>query len=317
MFCEAAVGFLEKAPADQPFCLYVAFTAPHDPRTPPDAFAVDPASVSLPPNAQAMHPFDNGDMLVRDERLEAMPRPADAVRRHLADYYGMIAHLDAAVGTILETLAASGHAEDTIVVYTADHGLALGQHGLMGKQNLYEHSLRVPLIFAGPGIPAGQRHGQLVWHADTSATLLDAAGVDPDPASEGRSLLPILRGDTHWERRTFGAGYRTTQRMMRDERYKLIRYFPSGEAGSGDPAGGIAADARITHRAALRPRCRSLGDREPGLRSGAAGGARPAGRSALRLAGRGRRPVPRPLLLSRSMGRRSGERPGAQAGPPG
>ena len=103
----------------------------------------------------------------------------------------------------------------------------------MGKQNLYEHSLRVPLIFAGPGIPAGQRHGQLVWHADTSATLLDVAGVDPDPASEGRSLLPILRGDTHWERRTFGAGYRTTQRMMRDERYKLIRYFPSGEAGSG------------------------------------------------------------------------------------
>jgi arylsulfatase A-like enzyme len=232
LFREAAVGFLEKAPPDRPFCLYVAFTAPHDPRTPPAAYAVDPAGIGLPPNAQAMHPFDNGDMLVRDEQLEAMPRPADAVRRHLADYYGMIAHLDAAVGKILEALAASGHAEDTIVVYTADHGLALGQHGLMGKQSLYEHSLRVPLILSGPGIPAGRRHGQLVWHADTCATLLDQAGLDPDPASEGRSLLPVLRGDGPWERRTLAAGYRATQRMMRDERYKLIRYFQS-EAGSG------------------------------------------------------------------------------------
>ncbi len=233
LFRDAAVDFLENAPSDQPFCLYVAFTAPHDPRTPPEAYKVDPAGVSLPPNAQAMHPFDNGDMLVRDEQLEAMPRPADAVRQHLADYYGMIAHLDAAVGKIVATLEATGHAEDTVVVYTADHGLALGQHGLMGKQNLYEHSLHVPLILAGPDIPAGQRHGQLVWHADTSTTLLDIAGVEPDPASEGRSLLPILQGNPQWERRMFAAGYRATQRMMRDERYKLIRYFPTTEAGTG------------------------------------------------------------------------------------
>ncbi len=114
---------------------------------------------------------------MRDETLESFPRSRDALRRHLADYYGMIAHLDAAIGSILATAGEMGLLENTVVVYTADHGLALGQNGLMGKQNLYEHSLHVPLIMAGPGIGEGVRVPHLVWHADTRATMLDMAGL--------------------------------------------------------------------------------------------------------------------------------------------
>src|SRR3954471_22104614 len=166
LFLDSATRFLKEVRSGQPFCLYVAFTAPHDPRTPPDAFAVDPASVSLPPNYLPIHPFDNGEALVRDEELEAFPRSPETIRRHIAEYYGMIAHLDAAIGSLIATLRETGLDRNTIIIYTADHGLALGQHGLMGKQNLYEHSLHVPLMIAGPGIPADRRVPALVWHGD-------------------------------------------------------------------------------------------------------------------------------------------------------
>jgi arylsulfatase A-like enzyme len=152
LFADAAIRFLEVQRGEQPFLLYVAFTAPHDPRTPPERWLCDPETVSLPPNALPVHPFDNGEMQVRDERLEAWPREPEAVRRHIADYYGMVAHLDDRIGSILSALEAQGLAEDTIVVYSADHGIALGQHGLMGKQSLYAHSTHVPLLMAGPGI---------------------------------------------------------------------------------------------------------------------------------------------------------------------
>lgn len=227
LFAEAARRFLRSEHDSAPFCLYVAFTAPHDPRTPPPEFVVSPEGVTLPANVLPTHPFDTGDALVRDETLESFPRSRDALRRHLADYYGMIAHLDAAIGSILATAGEMGLLEDTIVVYTADHGLALGQNGLMGKQNLYEHSLHVPLMMAGPGIGEGVRVPHLVWHGDTRATLLDMAGLAIEPTSDGQSLHPLLQGGGQAPRDTFCAAYRTSQRMIRSDRYKLIRYFPS------------------------------------------------------------------------------------------
>jgi arylsulfatase A-like enzyme len=112
-----------------------------------------------------------------------------------------------------------------VVTYTADHGLAVGQHGLMGKQNLYEHSLRVPLIIAGPGVPEGFVSHDLVWHADTNATIRALAGVTADPASEGVALVD--QGQVVTPRSGFGAAYAYCQRMYRNERYKLIRYCPT------------------------------------------------------------------------------------------
>ena len=167
MFVDRAIQLLRDHPADQPFCIYTAFTSPHDPRTPPAEFAemYPPEEIELPPNFARMHPFDNGHLHGRDESLAAHPRDPDEVRQHIADYFGMISHLDTQIGRLLDALAASGHAENTIVVYTADHGLAVGQHGLLGKQNVYDHSLRVPLIVRGPGIPAGTAPGGAVLPA--------------------------------------------------------------------------------------------------------------------------------------------------------
>jgi arylsulfatase A-like enzyme len=248
LFRSSVESFLRAHDSERPFCLYVAFTAPHDPRTPPPEYRFPQEAADLPPNLLPVHPFDNGEMQVRDELLEAFPRRPEAVRQHIADYYGMISHLDSAVGSILATLRETGLADNTLVIYTADHGLALGQHGLMGKQNLYEHSLRVPLIIAGPEIPASRRVPHLVWHADTTATILDVAGCSPDTDGEGSNLLPLANGLGGSIRRTFSAAYRFSQRMVRDDRYKLICYFDQADQRSapvtlaGRPTPGSTAE---------------------------------------------------------------------------
>lgn len=226
LFADSAIRFLSQAREDEPFCLYVAFTAPHDPRTPPAHHVVPREAASLPRNYLPIHPFDTGDALVRDEVLAAIPRQPEEIRQHIADYYGMIQHLDEGIGAVLRAAESRGLLDDTVVVYTADHGLAVGQHGLMGKQNLYEHSIHVPLVFAGPGIRAGATVPHLVWHADTRATLLDLAGLSVERDSRGVSLARHLAGDAPAPRDHLCAAYRTSQRMIRTDRWKLIRYYP-------------------------------------------------------------------------------------------
>ena len=240
MFVDTAIRLLREHPADQPFCMYTAFTAPHDPRTPPPEFAemYPPAEIDLPPNLLRMHQFDNGHLHGRDESLATHPRDPAEIRQHIADYYGMISHLDAQVGRLLDALAASGHADDTIVVYTADHGLAVGQHGLLGKQNVYDHSLRVPLIIRGPSIPAGQRREGLCYLHDVFPTILDLAGVAVPPGCEGESLIPVLTGqDGEMRDCVFSAFQRSqnldsddsTQRMVRRGSLKLIETRMAGQ----------------------------------------------------------------------------------------
>lgn len=234
LFADAAIAFLRDRDGEEPFFLSVAFTAPHDPRTPPEAFAslYDPAAIPLPPNAWDHHPFDNGEMDVRDENLAALPRDPDVVRQHIADYYGMISHLDAEIGRVLAALEAQGLADDTIVVYTADHGLAVGQHGLMGKQNLYQHSIGVPLLLRGPGIPTGVRVDALTSNRDIFPTLCALAAVPVPESVEGRDLLPVLSGEDAGYDEAFAA-YRDCQRMVTDGRWKLIRYAILSRKGEG------------------------------------------------------------------------------------
>lgn len=227
---DAAVAFLERHDGRTPFFLYLAPPVPHDPRLAPAEFArmYDPASLSLPKNFLPRHPFDNGELFVRDELLAPLPRTPDAMRRHLADYYATISHLDAEVGRVLRTLERRGFADDTVVIYTSDQGLAVGgRHGLMGKQNLYEH-VKPPLIVAGPGVPRG-RSKALAYLFDLFPTVCELAGVPVPDSVEGRSLLPVVRGEVPRVRdRLFGA-YRDCQRMVRDERWKLIAYNAAGE----------------------------------------------------------------------------------------
>jgi arylsulfatase A-like enzyme len=225
-FADTAVEFLQGAPKDQPWLCYVAFNSQHDPRvTPadfPNRYAANPPP--LPQNFLPLHPFQNGDLLERDERLAPWPRTEQEVRRHLADYYSCITFMDWQIGRILAALDASGQREKTIIVFSSDHGLAIGSHGLMGKQSLYEHSMRAPLIFSGPGIPKGEQRQALCYLFDIYPTLGDLTGVAGPAGNEGLSLVPVMTGKKTTVRDGLFTAYKKEQRAWRDDRWKLIRY---------------------------------------------------------------------------------------------
>jgi arylsulfatase A-like enzyme len=178
VFADEAIRFLNE-PKAGPFLCYVPFDAPHDPHIVPDDFKThyDPASIPLPPNFLPEHPFDNGEMKIRDELLLLLPRTPDAVRSMLAEYYRYVSYLDQQIGRVLDALAASPHAKNTIVVFSSDSGVARGSHGLIGKQNLYEHSLRVPLIVSGPDLPHDVSTDALCYLFDVFPSLGGLCGV--------------------------------------------------------------------------------------------------------------------------------------------
>lgn len=226
---EAGTRFLREHPADRPYFLYLSFLAPHDPRTMPKEFLekYDPAGIDLPPNFLPEHPFDNGDLRVRDELLAALPRSGDEIRRHLADYYAMISHLDDRIGRVIAAVRARGELDRTIFVLCGDNGLALGQHGLMGKQSLYDHSIRVPLVFCGPGIPAGRTTDALVHLSDIFPTLCGLTGTPVPATVEGVDLGPVMRGDGPGRDALYLA-YVHLHRGVRTRRHKLIEYVVDG-----------------------------------------------------------------------------------------
>jgi arylsulfatase A-like enzyme len=220
---DAAVEVIDRS--TKPFFLHVNFTAPHDPLLLPkdDAFRYEPTEIPLPENFLPEHPFDHGNAGGRDERLLPVPRSEQLVRADLAAYYAVLSHMDAQVGRILESLERSGKRDSTIVIFTSDHGLAMGSHGLRGKQNQYEHTIGVPLLFAGPGIPVGESFDAPIYLRDLFPTLCELAGL-PVPDVDGVSHVPVLRGERE-KLRDFVVGYfRDSQRMIRTERWKLIRY---------------------------------------------------------------------------------------------
>ena len=226
LFADAAIEFLQRQTGDKPFVLYAAFTLPHDPRVAPKEFRAkyDAAKLPLPKNFLPQHPFDNGEMTVRDEKLAPWPRTPAIVREHLADYYACVSYLDFQVGRILAALKASGQYDNTIIVFAGDHGLAIGSHGLFGKQNLYEHSMKTPLIIAGPGAPKNKRSEAFVYLLDLYPTLCDLAGLVAPPEVEGLSLAPVLSGKLKTRRTDLFTAYRDVQRAVRDDRWKLIVY---------------------------------------------------------------------------------------------
>ena len=230
LFSGAACDFLDAYDSDDPFFLYLSFTAPHDPRdTHPKYHALYSAdSVSVPGNFMPTHPFDQGDFEVRDEKLAAWPRTPEVVQEHIAAYYAMITHLDAQVGEVLAALEATGKADNTLIVFAGDNGLAVGQHGLFGKQNMYEHSVRVPLVFCGPGIPAGERREAFTYLIDIYPTLFDLAGIECPSSVEGQSLVPSLNDRGERIRDTFLYAYKDFQRSARDRKRKLIEYCVEG-----------------------------------------------------------------------------------------
>ncbi len=244
LFGSAATEFVGTL-GDEPFFAWLAFTAPHDPRQAPAEFRRRFAGAEPPPpdNFLPQHPFDNGELRVRDEKLLGWPRTAAQVSAELADYYACIEALDAEVGRVLAALEAKGRLADTIIVFTSDHGLALGSHGLLGKQNLYEHSMRVPAVVVGPGVPAGRRVDALCYLFDLMATVGELAGVSPPAGNEGRSLVPVLRGEARAVRDELLLAYRDVQRALVTSRWKLIDYPWLGRRQLFD----LAADPQERH----------------------------------------------------------------------
>ena len=246
---DEGVEFLAAAATEErPFFMYLAFNAPHDPRQAPreylERYRLE--DMPVPASFQPRYPYDEAMGAgpgLRDEDLAPFPRTELAVRVHTREYYALITHLDAQVGRILAALDATGKADNTVIIFTADHGLAVGKHGLLGKQNLYDHSVRVPLAISGPGFPAGKRVEADVYLQSIMPTTLELAQTGgeeqppgravPEPAERVRgevefpSLLPIVKETDAGLEAVYGA-YTDKQRSVRKDGWKLIVYPEAG-----------------------------------------------------------------------------------------
>lgn len=209
--------------------MYLAFNAPHDPRQSPKEFVdIYPVeSIALPPSYMDMYPYKDSIGLsetLRDEALAPFPRTAYAVRKNIQEYYAIISHMDAQIGKILEALEKTGKKENTYIIFTSDHGLAVGHHGLMGKQNMFDHSIRSPLIIVGPGIPQNKKYNQQVYLQDVSATMMDLAGVVKPKTTVFNSLMPYINDNAKSVYPAIYSCYLNLQRMLRTDQHKLIVY---------------------------------------------------------------------------------------------
>lgn len=230
---DTAIGYLNKAKeSENPFFIYLAFNAPHDPRQAPQEFLdlYPTEGVQVPENFQPLYPHRNvmqAGRNLRDEALAPFPRTPRAIQVHLREYYALISHLDAQIGRVIDQLEKNGQRENTYIVFTADHGLSVGHHGLVGKQNMYDHSIRVPFVISGPKLEAGRQIERGIYLQDIVPTSLEVAGVEIPEHVQFQSLIPMIKGESEG-RGAIYTGYRMSQRQITDGDYKLIVY-PRGE----------------------------------------------------------------------------------------
>lgn len=232
LYADAAIGFLEaEASSGDPFLMYVAFTSPHDPRNVLPGYGRKYASVelSMPANFVPQHPFDNGDLNERDEKLLPTPRVPEQVLAERANYYGMVSEVDFQIGRILDALEKSGKAANTIIVFTSDNGLCVGEHGLLGKQNLYEAAVRIPMVICGPGIPQNTVRDAYCYLYDLYPTLCGLAGIEVPATVKGVSLEETLRNPEAGKREDILLTYINLQRAIKKDGFKLILYNVDGQ----------------------------------------------------------------------------------------
>ena len=239
---------------DQPFCLSVGFMLPHQPFVArSEDFAAYVGKVGLPitpePFSNALHPHFR---YWRTKcRIESVPE--EMILRARAAYFALVTRLDALIGQILTALRDNGLADNTLIVYSSDHGEQIGEHGLWWKQTFYEDSVKVPAILSWPDVlPRGVRNERIISSLDLNATMLDALGAPPLPNSRGRSVLPLIsNAETDWDDVAFSE-YCTDdgcyQRMIRRGDWKLCYYH-------GQPVQlfDLANDSRETFNRANDP----------------------------------------------------------------
>jgi arylsulfatase A-like enzyme len=231
----------------KPFLIYFGFSHPHDERDgtpellakygavnhidkdhPPAANAKQPP---LPFNYLPAHPFHHGHPDLRDEVAVSgvwERRDEQTIRNEIGRQFACSENIDIQVGRVLKQLEAMGELENTYVIYTSDHGMAIGRHGLQGKQNLYEHTWRVPMIVKGPGIQPGSRAEGNVYLLDVLATLCDLAGIVPPETNEGLSFRPVLMKEKSTIRDVlygvYNGGTKPGMRSVRKGDWKLVKY---------------------------------------------------------------------------------------------
>lgn len=234
---DAAKAWIAEAAAqrsEDPWCLFVSFVCPHFPLVAPEEFFKlypletipmpdlrDAASVNDHPVLRKLREVQNYHDHFKDD---------DHIRVAIASYLGMVSFLDDNIRQILEALTAGGFDENTLVIYSSDHGDNLGSRTFWGKSNMYEESAGIPLIIRGPGVAKNERTKTPVSLVDIFPTIIEAAGLAIDEADRelpGRSLLQLMEG--HDQNRTvFGeyhaVGSITGMFMVRFDRFKYIRY---------------------------------------------------------------------------------------------
>ncbi|HUY31740.1 MAG TPA: sulfatase-like hydrolase/transferase [Pirellulales bacterium] len=231
----------------RPFLIYFGFSHPHDTRdgkpellakygavNHADKNSLPPANAKqpvLPVNYLPAHPFHHGYPGLRDEVAVSgvwEHRDERTIRNELGRYFACGENIDIQIGRVLDKLRTMGELENTYIFYTADHGIAIGRHGLQGKQNLYEHTWRVPFIVKGPGIKPGSRVKGNIYLLDVLATLCDLTGVKPPDSNEGISFRPVLEGKRQTVRDVlygvFNGGTKPGMRCVKQGDWKLIKY---------------------------------------------------------------------------------------------
>ncbi|MEZ6129900.1 MAG: sulfatase-like hydrolase/transferase [Planctomycetaceae bacterium] len=232
---------------EDPFLIYFGFSHPHDTRdgTPEllakygavnhtDRDSLPPASPkqpALPVNYLPQHPFHHGHPGLRDEVAVSgvwEKRDEQTIRNELGREFACSENIDIQIGKVLQQLEDMNELDNTYIVYTADHGMAIGRHGLQGKQNLYQHTWRVPYIVRGPGISAGSRAVGNIYLLDSLCTICDLAGIDAPASSEGISFKPVLQGTQATIRETlygvYNGGTKPGMRCVKQGDWKLIKY---------------------------------------------------------------------------------------------
>ncbi len=255
-----AVGWLgtEATSTARPWALSVHFIAAHAPFVTPEAFydLYDPASLPPPPRfAMDERPNHPSAAHLRKTICHRDDVTMDQVQEVRAAYFATVSYLDDLIGRVLSSLEDLGLAATTQIVYTSDHGFSCGDHGLFGLFHLYEESLGVPLLMAGPDVPPGGRIGDPVSHVDLYPTILETCGVPLTPDerdAQGASLWRLIDGA---ERRDsvfaeyHGTGTTSAGYVLRQGSWKLI-YF----VGMAPQLFDLAADPDEAHDLADDPR---------------------------------------------------------------
>ncbi len=210
MIGDQALGFLETCNAEQPFCLSLSFKAPHVQDRVPPFFINDPDYDDLYEDAE-IPPFRKSDPRYFDElpaflkdgyegrirQQRRFPTP-DTWQEAMKRYYRLITGVDVQIGRVLDWLDESGLGGNTVIIFTSDNGFFLGERGWGGKYFIHEESIRAPLIVRDPRSPRrmGRRRSEMTLNIDIAPTILELANLEIDPSTNGRSVVPLLEGET-------------------------------------------------------------------------------------------------------------------------